>query len=203
MFSKTYRNKHGISSTAFSLKSTHCLLRSHKDSVILLTSTKKPRAANPSESATPAVVFLSKDDLMFTMCSCRWSEAHRQGKKSAPTIVGCLVICMKSASVPHLHGRANTVHRVLRARNAAAISPVQVELQAVIDFGQISSWHLDSRVKLDLHWKSVRQMGRMLKGQHLLMQVLLFLRQRLFVLIIILWHLLISTFVINIHVANV
>lgn len=138
----------------------HCILRSDEDSMILLTSIKKPRAANPSESAMAAVVFRFKDDFMFTMCSCRWSEAHRQ-KKSVPTIVGCHVTCMKSASVPHLHGTANTVHRVLRARNAGAFSPVQVELQAVVDFGQISSWHLDARGKLDLHWKSAQQKVRM------------------------------------------
>lgn len=57
----------------------------------------------------------------------------------------------------YLHGIAMAIHSVLRAGVGGAITPVQVELQAVIGLGQISSWNLDTAVKDDFNWKRVEE----------------------------------------------
>ncbi len=48
-----------------------------------------------------------------------------------------------------LHGIALAIHSVLRARDRAAITPVQVELQAVVSFSQASSLNPNTAVDGD------------------------------------------------------
>ncbi len=45
----------------------------------------------------------------------------------------------ESKTVHYLHGVALAIHSVLGAGDGGAVTPVQVELQAVVGLGQISS----------------------------------------------------------------
>lgn len=50
-----------------------------------------------------------------------------------------LILKYETKTVQYLHRIAFAIHSVLRARRRGAITPMQVELQAVISLGQISS----------------------------------------------------------------
>lgn len=50
-----------------------------------------------------------------------------------------LELNVKEKSVQYLHGIALAVHSVLRAGDRGAVTPVQVELQALVCLRQISS----------------------------------------------------------------
>lgn len=57
----------------------------------------------------------------------------------------------------YLHGVALAIHSVLGAGDGGAITPVQVELQAVVGLGQISSWNAHTASKGDFDWKRVEK----------------------------------------------
>lgn len=65
----------------------------------------------------------------------------------------------------YLHGVALAIHSVLGAGDGGAITPVQVELQAVVGLGQISTWNADTAPKGDFDWKrvGVGETGRTIK----------------------------------------
>lgn len=59
----------------------------------------------------------------------------------------------KTRRFMYLHGILFAIHLVLRTRFRGGITPVQVELQAVIALRQTSSWNLDTAVKDDFNWR--------------------------------------------------
>lgn len=64
---------------------------------------------------------------------------------------------LKTSRSMYLHGILFAIHLVLRARIRGGITPVQVELQAVIGLRQTSSWNLDAAVKDDFNWKRAEE----------------------------------------------
>lgn len=63
-----------------------------------------------------------------------------------------LELNVKEKSVQYLHGIALAVHSVLRAGDRGAVTPVQVELQALVCLRQISSWNAHT-AQGDFDWK--------------------------------------------------
>lgn len=59
----------------------------------------------------------------------------------------------------YLHGIALAVHSVLRSGDGGAITPVQVELQALVCLRQISSWNVHI-AQGDFDWRGGEKTNR-------------------------------------------
>jgi len=64
--------------------------------------------------------------------------------------------------VLYLHGIALAIHSVFGARDRGTITPVQVELQAVIFLGKSSSFNADTTVEGDFDWNVVEKQNGLL-----------------------------------------
>lgn len=62
-------------------------------------------------------------------------------KRSTAFYVSKHTVCQSRLGLYYLHGVPLAIHRVLRARARTEISPVQVELQAIIDARETTSTH--------------------------------------------------------------
>lgn len=179
-----------------------------------------------------AVVFGYKDDLMLTMCSCRWSEAHCQKKKCANNCrLPCDLYEKRIRAAPlwdgehrprcapsperwsHLPSASGTAG-CCRFRADLLLTPgcqrqtwPSLEEHAANGEDVIGFCKREHTGEKMLIWISACQ-SETHDGptQQILMQVVLLLMQRLIVLLIILCNLSISsisTYIINWHKANV